>query len=86
MTHTELVTVRNARPPINSVMKAKQHIDIQNQIEAFLNKGGSVEEVNIDEPLKTFTAKEQMQSNYDKCVANGNKMDKPINPKGRIKS
>ena len=35
MTHTEL-------------LKAKQHIDIQNQIEAFLNKGGSVEEVKID--------------------------------------
>ena len=48
MTHTELVTVRNARPSINSVLKAKQHIDIQNQIEAFLNKGGSVEEVDTD--------------------------------------
>ena len=62
------------------------HIDIQNQINTFLNKGGSVESVSSSKPLKTFTAKEQMQSNYDKCVANGNKMDKPLNPKSRIKS
>jgi len=86
MTHNELVDIRSndraPKPPALTSNKIAEADRVRLAVEEFIASGGSYSVIascvtgEVDK-----NAKERSAANYEKDVANGKTMDKPIKPK-----
>lgn len=74
-----------AKPTPLTNAKALEAEEMRAQVEAFIAKGKNYTVLGNTE-AKVMTAKEQMEANYEKDVANGKKMSKPLRPRKKTKS
>lgn len=86
MTHDELVSMRtNERDyklPTLTSEKIESAEKMRSEVEAFIASGGSYSVIDDNVTGEVAkNAKEQSASNYERELANGKTMDKPIKPK-----
>ena len=86
MTHNELIEIRsnNQAPKLPSLtsIKIAQADSVRSAVEEFIANGGSYSVIDGGVTCEVAkNAKEQSVANYERDVASGKSMDKPIKPK-----